>query len=67
MWKWMNYNMKHENMQTCVGISAESPILGIPDEIPIYKNFIKWWLFIWIMNKIGLLRLSNESRYTPSS
>ena len=24
-----------------VGISAESPILGIADEIPIYRNFIK--------------------------
>ena len=24
-----------------LGISAESPILGIPDEIPIYRNFIK--------------------------
>ena len=24
-----------------VGISAESPILGIPDEIPIYRNLIK--------------------------
>ena len=29
-----------------VGISVESPILGIPDEIPIYRNFFKW-LFIW--------------------
>ena len=24
-----------------VGISAELPILGIPDEIPIYRYFIK--------------------------
>ena len=44
-----------------VGISAVSPILDIPDEIPIYKNFMKWWLFIWNwVNKIGLLILNNE-------
>ena len=43
-----------------VGISAEIPILGIPDEIPIYRNFMKW-LFIWNwISKIGSLILNND-------